>query len=180
MIRFISPCLCSLFLNFSFSSNGFLGIILLFLIYYFYIFYIISFCIWFFVIPINCLISVLYALPLDACSLSLNLVFFSSVTYVYSTQFLLLSNWSLGCRSSKQVYSDWIKLNWIELNRITTTYIFFNSFGVITQHTNVTTLILVVRLVNQFFSKFPHTKLRWMWNSNGGHLSNTYGFSTSH
>jgi hypothetical protein len=145
MVHCINPCLCSLFLNFSTlqTTSRYYPPLFLFTL---FIVSIISFAfVFFFVIPIKYLIILLHVLPLDSCGSSLNLVSFSSVTYVHSTQFLLLSNCSLGCRENNQINSDCTE-NWI-----TSTNVLFNFFGVITQNTNVTKLILVVLLVYQFF-----------------------------
>lgn len=150
-VHCINPCLCSLFLNFPILRKTSRHYPPLFLFTLLFINYIISFeFVWFFVIPIKYLISLLYVLPLDASSSSPNLVSFSSVTYVYSTQFLLHPNWFLGRIEIKQINSDWTE------NLITSTNILFNFFGVITQNTNVTKLILLVLLVNHFiFQSFP-------------------------
>jgi len=101
MVHCINPCLCSLSVNFPIlrKTSRYYPPPFLFTLFYssYYLF-----CVLFCNALYPYLIILLHDLPLDAYSASLNLVSFLSVTYVYSTQFLFLSNWSLGCTESKQ------------------------------------------------------------------------------
>ena len=106
MFHYISPCLCSLFLNFPILQMTSRYYPPIFLFTWLFIVYIISFAFCFFFCNAHLIISLLCVLPLDACGSSFNPVSLSSVTYVNSTQFLFLSNCSLSCRESKKINSD--------------------------------------------------------------------------